>query len=57
MEKNNISINGYGLDSQFKDKKITYEIVGPIRCTEGKLHLDIILLYICDDKGIVITVG
>lgn len=46
---NNISVNVFGLGGKFKNNKIVYEVVGPLRYTERKLNIRINLLFITDE--------
>ncbi|KAJ8917969.1 hypothetical protein NQ315_002664 [Exocentrus adspersus] len=48
---NNISINVYGLKSEFKDNKMIYDIVGPLHYSQQKLERHVNLLLITDDNG------
>ncbi|KAJ8979684.1 hypothetical protein NQ317_001085 [Molorchus minor] len=48
-ELNNISVNVYGLENKFEDNKITYEIVGPLRYSQKKLHVHVNLLLLSEE--------
>lgn len=46
---NNISVNVYGIESFFKDNKMRYEVVGPLRYATKKLPMHVNLLLITED--------
>lgn len=48
---NNISVSVYGLEKEFKNNKIKYEIVGPLRYAPKKLRYHVNLLLITEDCG------
>lgn len=48
---NNISINVFGISSEFKDGKTVYELVGPYYFTESRRNVHVNLLLITDDEG------
>lgn len=47
-EANNISINVYGLESKFEKNRVKYEIVGPLRYSQKKLHMHVNLLLLSE---------
>lgn len=49
-ERNNLSINVYGLESHFNNKVI-YEVVGPLHFTKRRRLVHINLLFLCNDNG------
>ncbi|XP_074026512.1 uncharacterized protein [Leptinotarsa decemlineata] len=50
-DKNDISVNVYGLESKFEKGKIMYEIIGPLRYSQRRLRRHVNLLLITDDFG------
>lgn len=47
----NISVNAYGLETNFKNNKKTYAVIEPLRSTESVLWSLINLLYVTDDRN------
>ena len=51
-EMNNISVNVYGLEKIFKNNRMKYEVVGPLRYSGRKLNRHVNLLLVTKDCGI-----
>ncbi|XP_023311299.1 uncharacterized protein LOC111691962 [Anoplophora glabripennis] len=50
-EMNNISVNVFGLESEFKDGKTVTEVVGPLHFTKCRKPTHVNLLLVSDDSG------
>ncbi|XP_074029419.1 uncharacterized protein [Leptinotarsa decemlineata] len=50
-DRNDISINVYGLESTFEKGKMKYEVIGPLRYSQRRLRRHVNLLFITDDSG------
>ncbi|KAJ8981257.1 hypothetical protein NQ317_014568, partial [Molorchus minor] len=56
-ELNNITVNVYGLENKLENDKIKYEIVRPVRYSQRKLYVHVILLLLSEECVNFIIVG